>query len=378
MRIGIDARFFGPEESGLGRYVYQLIQYLQTIDTVNDYVVFLRQTAYDTWRPANPRWKKVLADYRWYTVSEQRHMPQLLEKERLDLVHFPHFNVPLWYHRPYVVTVHDLTLYRFPTARASTLGFVTFWIKYYVFREIFSRAIGHADAIITISQHSKHEISQRFHVPAEHITVTYEAADALPEPVTTGILAAKGVQSPYLLYVGNAYPHKNLERLLQAWAIAHKTSPDAWLVMVGKQDFFSNRLRQWAEAEKIPHIVWFGFASEAELSALYRQAQAYFFPSLSEGFGLPGLEAMTAGTPVFAAKASCLPEVYGDAAHYFDPLNVQSIADSMRTAMYDTLERQRLIAAGRQRLTTFSWERMARQTLEVYQRAHAREPRPTT
>lgn len=377
MRIGIDARFFGPQETGLGRYVDRLIHHLQQIDDHNEYVVFLRRPAFDTWQPSNSKWSKTLADYRWYSLAEQRHMPALLRGASLDLVHFPHFNVPLKYHRPYVVTVHDLTLYRYPTARASTLGFVSFWIKYFIFREMFSRAIRKANAVLTVSAFSKQDIVQRFHIPAEHITVTYESVDPLAPPAAADVLTERGIHQPYLLYVGNAYPHKNLERLLEAWQQSQAGEQGAQLVLVGKNDFFAKRLKTFAEQQHIPGVVWFGFASDTELATVYQRAQAYFFPSLSEGFGLPGLEAMQAGVPVYAARASCLPEIYGQAANYFDPLNVTDIATSIKRALHDTLERPRLIAAGRQRLSQYSWSTMARQTLELYEKTHARTKTPS-
>lgn len=367
MRIGIDARFFGPLETGIGRYVERLVTHVAAIDTRNEYVIFLRRRSFDWWTPPNERWTKVLADYHWYGLAEQRHMPGVFRRQHLDGLHVPHFNVPLLTRSPFIVTIHDLILDEFPTERATTLEPLLFALKYQAYRAVVRHAVQDSRAIITVSEYSKQQLAQRFHLPDEKITVTYESVDALPDPVPFDHLADKGVRQPYLLHVGNAYPHKNLERLVAAVELANTRHIPFQLVIAGKDDYFSQRLRQEVAKRKLPNVVFFGFASEQELSSLYAHAHAYIFPSLSEGFGLPGLEAMQAGTPVLAARASCLPEVFGDAAIYFDPYQPQSIADSIETALRDTLVRQRLIAAGRRRLESYSWRRMAEQTLTLYE-----------
>ncbi len=366
MRIGIDARFFGPQESGLGRYVERLLTHLARQDTHNQYVVFLRSEAWEHWEPPNERWTKVRADFRWYSLTEQRQFPKILHQAKLDLMHFPHFNVPVGYRGAFVVTIHDLTLHRYPTARASTLGPLFYWIKYLAYRWVITRAIRRAQAIICVSEYTKQDVHRQFHVPIEKLTVTYEAVDPLPPPAEWSSLTAKGIRPPYVLYVGNSYPHKNLERLIDAWQIANAAT-QAQLVLVGKRDYFSRRLQQYAADRNITGLQWFGFAEDHQLAALYQHAQAYFFPSLYEGFGLPGLEAMQAGIPVYASKASCLPEIFGAAARYFDPQDTQAIARSIDHALHDKLEREQLIAAGKERLTRFSWSDMARATLSVYQ-----------
>ncbi|MBI2984583.1 MAG: glycosyltransferase family 4 protein [Candidatus Kerfeldbacteria bacterium] len=373
MRIGIDARFFGPLETGIGRYVERLIHHLEAIDHRNEYIVFLRAEAWDRWRPQQPNWRKVLADYRWYTFKEQLFLPSLYYRAGLDLLHVPHFNVPILYRRPFVVTIHDLILDQFRTERATTLEPIVFRAKFAAYRLVLRQAVRKARKIITVSEHSRQELRRRFALPADRIVVTYEGVDQLPSPVLVTDLARRGVKRPFLLHVGNSYPHKNLERLLAAWQQV-SSEIEGQLVLVGKEDYFSRRLRDWAEQQGINRVCWFGFASDAELSALYRYAQAYIFPSLSEGFGLPGLEAMAAGIPVYAANASCLPEVFGPAAAYFDPLQVADIADSIRRAFRDKLEQQRLIKSGHERLRYFSWSTLARQTLTVYEQLAKRSP----
>lgn len=367
MRIGIDARFFGPRQTGLGRYVERLITHLQRIDDHNEYVIFLRRESFDSWSPTNPRWKKVLADYHWYTFAEQLALPGVCMRENLDVLHVPHFNVPVLYPRKFIVTIHDLILDQFPTERASTLEPILFWIKFMAYKFGVWNAIHRAARIITVSEHSRQDVMKRFGVKPEKVSVTYESVDPLAPPVDVQYIKDRGVKPPYVLHVGNSYPHKNLERLLEAWKLFQSRKPGGQLVLAGHRDFFSKRLENFAKAKSIPNVRWYGFATEEELSRLYRSAQAYVFPSLSEGFGLPGLEAMSVNTPVFSARASCLPEVFADAAEYFDPHSTAGIATALDQAMYNMNMNETLSERGQRRIADFSWERMARQTLDLYE-----------
>lgn len=369
MRIGIDARFFGPQETGIGRYVERLIAHLARIDQSNEFVVFLRAKAWDLWQPPNERWSKVLADVHWYGFREQLIMPRIFRRAKLDLLHVPHFNVPVFYRGPYVVTIHDLILDQFPTERATTLEPFIFRIKFAAYRWSLRRVIHGARRVITVSEHSKKEIVERLGVSPDRIDVTYESVDPLPEAVPWAVLGEHGVVQPYLLHVGNSYPHKNLERLIEAVTIAVDHGERFQLVLVGKRDYFSQRLEELVKHRGLTNVLFYGFASDQELAALYHHAQAYIFPSMSEGFGLPGLEAMQTSTPVYAAQASCLPEIFGPAARYFDPHDVQAMADSIHDALHDTLGRQTLVAAGQHRLKDFSWSTMAAQTRTVYTHA---------
>lgn len=372
MRLGIDARFFGPQETGIGRYVERLISHLEQIDQVNEYVVLLQPKAWPLWEPKNNRWTKQLAPERWYSLAEQLRMPGRYRAAKVDLWHIPHFNIPLMWNGPFVVTIHDLILNQFPTERASTLGPIFFRAKFYAYEAVIRHAIKRAAQIITVSQHSRDDLVRRFSVHPDRVAVTYESVDPLAVPSEWASLAEHGVKQPYILYVGNSYPHKNLEKFLDGVQIAVRRGENFQVVLVGKRDYFSRRLELVAKERGISNIVFYGFASEQDLAGLYRHTQAYFFPSLSEGFGLPGLEAMAAGVPVFSSRASCLPEVFGEAARYFDPHNPSSIAESISVALHDTLERQRLIQAGALRVKDFSWRRMAEETLALYQRTYAR------
>lgn len=369
MRIGIDARFYGSVGKGLGRYTSELISHLEKIDDGNDYVIFLRESNFNSYVPKNPRFTKVLAEFPWYTWREQVLYPKLLNAHGLDLMHFPHFNVPFFYRKPFVVTVHDLILLSHPTTRATRLGPVVFWIKFQFYRLVIRRAIAAAKTVITVSHTTKNEITERFpFAKQKNIVVTYEAcAPALQKALNAAPLPAD-IKKPFVLYVGNAYPHKNLERLVEAFAGFRQRDHKDWqLVLVGAEDYFYARLKKEAEQNGITeNVVFAGHVTDEQLATLYDNATFYAFPSLCEGFGLPPLEAMNHGLPVTSSNASCMPEILGDAAHYFDPSKPADIYTALTRMADDAELRTELAAKGRQQVAKYDWTRCAQETLQAY------------
>ncbi|MFA5925427.1 MAG: glycosyltransferase family 1 protein [Parcubacteria group bacterium] len=369
MRIGIDARFYGSVGKGLGRYTEKLIKYLEIIDSENQYFIFLRRKNWNEYEPKNKNFKKIMADIPWYGFREQLFFPRMLNKYSLDLVHFPHFNVPFLFGRKFVVTIHDLILFHFPTKRASALSPMLYWIKNACYRWAISRAIRKSESIIAVSEFTKRDILENFSVDPDKIIVTYQAADkeqALIAQPADEILKKYGIIKPYLLYVGNAYPHKNLESLVAAFREVLKRHPGLHLVMVGKEDYFYRRLKESVSSQKIKNVIFPDYVSDSDLSAVYRGAKLYVFPSLYEGFGLPPLEAMAKSIPVVSSNASCLPEILENAAYYFDPRGTAGMADSIEKTLTDNGLRKELIEAGRARIKKFSWEKLAGKTLEIY------------
>jgi len=370
MRIGIDARFYGGEQSkGLGRYTQKLIEGLAAIDQVNDYVIFLQAEEFRKWDIKNLRFKPVLAPYRWYSIKEQLFMPALIYRHKVDLMHFPHFNLPLLYYGRFVVTIHDLVISHFPTQRATTLAPWLYTIKQLAYKLVIRQAAQRAEKIITISQYSKKDIIDYFKISSDKIIITYEgaggetAASARPE-----ILSRYQIKPPYLLYVGNAYPHKNLEVLLK---VAQKLKSEKQLnwqmVFVGKEDYFYTRLKQRAWLLDVQDKICFtGFIPDRHLTDIYAGALAYIFPSKYEGFGLPPLEAMAHGVPVLAARASCLPEILESAALYFDPDDVYGIIKQLILLNSDPAVREKIINAGKKQIKKYSWLKMAQETYQIY------------
>lgn len=368
-RIGIDARFFGSIGKGLGRYTQKLIENLEKIDQENQYFVFLRKENFDEYQPGSANFKKIMADYKWYGFSEQIFYPILLLRHDLDLMHFPHFNVPILYWKKIVVTIHDLILIHFPTIKNTTLNPMFYWVKFFAYKLTIWLAIRRAKKIIAVSNFTKKDILSNYNVPESKIAVTYEACESFcyfRQGKVDEILQKYGIMKPYLLYVGNAYPHKNLEFLALAFSRLKTEFENLSLVLVGKEDYFYKRLEGFISNEKIRNIVLPGFVQDKDLDEIYRNSLAYAFPSLYEGFGLPPLEAMSKGIPVLSSNHECMREVLGGSAIFADAGNVEDFSLAMRRIISDTDLRWKLSESGYERAASFSWRKMAKETLAIY------------
>jgi glycosyltransferase involved in cell wall biosynthesis len=371
MKIGIDARFYGSVGKGLGRYTEKLITHLERIALPGDeFVVFLRKENFDDYVPGRPEFRKALADHPWYGFGEQFLFPARLLRERFDLVHFPHFNVPFLYTRPFIVTIHDLILLRYPTTRNTTRSVLTYWLKFAAYRFVISSAIRRARRILTVSRFTEADILKEYPEAAGKIVVAYEGCELGPVATESSTRTKPGdlsrdILSPYFLYVGNAYPHKNLETFIPL----SLRFPDARFVLVGKEDFFYRRLRLKVAEAGAENILFPGFVPDAELADLYRGAIGYVFPSLYEGFGLPPLEAMRLGVPVIASSRGSLPEILGDAALFFDPDDEESLVGHIKTLLSDSGRTSVLKEKGYARAKLFRWEDMAEISLRVYREA---------
>lgn len=374
MRIGIDARFYGSVGKGLGRYTQKLIENLEKIDTENEYFVFLRAENFDEYRPRNNNFHKILANYGWYSFSEQINMPRLLKKYALDLAHFPHFNVPLLYRKKFVITIHDLILLHFPTIRGTTLNPLFYWLKFLAYKIVIKSAIKRAKKIIAVSKFTQEDILAHYKIAPEKMEVTYEAVDDFcfvsSQKENEKILANYGIIKPYIIYIGNVYPHKNPERLIEGFGeFLKKSGNDITLVFVGGEDYFYRRLKDFVAKSQIQNIIFTGFVPDCELDVLIKNSTIYARPSLYEGFELPPLEAMAKGVPVICSEHNCAKEILGDAAYYFDGKNTNSIANAIKNVLENKDLRNKLIAAGYAQARKYSWEKMAQETLKIYKHA---------
>ncbi len=371
MKIGIDARFFGPKVGGggLGRYVKELLDNLQETKTQDRFIVFLNKEGYDAFNPTNPNFEKRLAPIRWYSIAEQMLMPRIVDKENLDLMHYPHWNVPIFAKTPFVVTIHDLILLeeKDSARRATTLPRPLYNLKYLGYKFVLKHALAKSKHIVAISEFTKVNIEKNFpFVPEDKISVVYEGVSLIK--ATDSDAKTQVPDSPYFLYVGNAFPHKNLESLLHAFSLFYKMHPEVKLVLVGKTDFFYKRLQEELEEIEIPNnsVIFTGFIPDEELAHFYKHATLYVFPSLHEGFGLPPLEAMAHGVPVAASRRTALPEILGDAALYFDPNDIEEMIRVMETALSDESLRNELSEKGLEKIKDYSWETMAKEMLSIY------------
>lgn len=371
-KITIDARMYGLEHAGIGRYILNLIKQIEKVDKKNEYFILLRKKYYRNLRFKNPRFKKVLVDIPHYSFKEQLFLPGVLRKIKPDLVHFPHFNVPIFWQGKYVVTIHDLIKHQSRGIKTTTRPTPLYWFKYLVYQLTVFFAVKRATKIITPSKWWKRELVERYHLKPGKIVVTHEGAgEFLKKKPTIGGSAALrkyGITRPFVIYTGSLYPHKNVLRLVQAIQrfnnIYHLSLS---LVIACVRNVFLERFKR--EAEKIRGldlVVLAGFVPDGELIALYKEAEAFVTPSLLEGFGLTPLEAMAVGLPVVSSDASCLPEIYGRAALYFDPLDVEDMAKKIKKVISDTKIRKTLIKKGFEQAKKYSWQKMAKETLKIY------------
>lgn len=380
-RIGIDARFYGPLGKGLGRYTQEITDNIVNhIDKTNKYVIFLSLENFSEFNipeGEEDRIKKVVVKYRWYSLKEQLFFPLILLRYNLDLVHFCHFNVPILYPKRFIVTIHDLILTKFSTVRASTLSPWIYKFKNLAYRLIISSAVKRSKTIIAVSEFTKEDIIDRFEASADKIIVTYEGVANLSKgndslfslKQATNISSFIDPSYPFWLYVGNAYPHKNLEWLLDVFKSFNLRNPSGRLILVGKEDYFYLRLKNYVKSRHLENLVFFpGYVLDKDLEILYKKAAAYIFPSLYEGFGLPPLEAMAKGCPVLSSDQASLPEILGDAAWYFNPKNSQELLSLMEKIYTNNNLRQELVSKGLAQIKKYSWWECATATVKAYEK----------
>jgi len=370
MRIGIDARFFGPKEKGLGIYVQKLIEGLERNDDgKHQFFIFLRKDRFSEFQPRKKNFHKVLADFHWYGWKEQFIYPFFLNKYNLDLMHFGHFNVPILYRKKIVVTVHDLILFHYPTFKNSTLSKSYYLLKLLAYRLVINLAVKKAETIIAISNFTKRDLIDNLKVPAGKIKVIYQGcnfSDLEKKINSNDILKKYGIIKPYFLYVGNAYPHKNLDRLCQAFFVFKKRNDSVDLVLAGGKDYFYNRLQK-----KFKEIIFPGFIKTVDLKTIYKESEAVVFPSLYEGFGFPPLEALIYGKLVACSNRTSMPEILGKTVDYFNPESLDSISGCL-----DKVFRKRTVKKNKNQkreilriIKKFNWDKTAQKTLKIYESA---------
>ena len=364
MRIGIDARAYGW--AGLGRYVRNLLRHLTGLPGAPELVVFVPRV-YAREIAEMPRVRVVPVASSYYSLREQTLFLALLLRYRVDLMHFLHFNAPVFYRRPSVVTIHDLTRFLFP-AQKHTGPF-----HQWAYEEVFRAAIVHARRVIAVSEHTRNDLLRFFPNVADRTVVIPEGIEHERYHTTTNsaadaaALARLGINKPYLLFVGVWMNHKNLPRLLEAFTDVRQQGFAGQLVITGvgrphDEDVpgLVRRLRLSSS------VILPGNVPEQILPILYRQASVFVFPSLYEGFGFPPLEAMACGVPVVASQVASLPEVLGDAADFVDPLSPGDIARGVSRVLRDAPHREGLIVRGLERVKRYQWSRCAAETLHVY------------
>lgn len=361
MHIAIDARIIS---SSTGRYVERLLTYLEKLDSPHTFTVLVMKKDKDYWKPTNPNFTVQVADFPQYTFSEQIGFGRFLRQLNPDLVHFCMPQQPIIYRGPSVTTIHDLNLLRI--RENDDMSPIVLRFKQLVFRSLLHDVIRRSTHIITPSKYTADDVMKFHSVPADKITVTYESADLVS---TKPKVVTQYKKTPFILMVGRTETYKNHRSVIEALQKLLWKHPDLRLVIVGKRDDSSHKLEKWTLTNGYRNVDFYGFASDEQLAWLYENCQGYIFASYMEGFGLPGLEAMKHGAPVASSNRTSLPEVYDKAAIYFDPDDTAEMSDVIGKLLTDKRLRKQLITAGKKRADHYSWQRMAKQTLAVYNKA---------
>ena len=367
MRIAIDVRKIN--DFGIGTYLRNLIRHLPRFDSSNEYYLLCYPQDAELLRSLSAAYHHYFVSAPNYSLSEHWSIPLALRRIDADLFHAPHYVLPALVPCPSVVTIHDVIHLLFPQYLPSR-----FASRYA--RIMIGSAVSRARLVMTVSRASKRDLLGFFDVDESKILVIPNGID----PAMTRELTREEIErvrqrfqltGRNALFVGNIKPHKNVERLIAAFALLRQDAAlsDVTLIVVGDDISKYPALRRKVEEHGLrSHVRFFGFVPEMTLVALYRAADIFVFPSLYEGFGFPPLEAMANGTPVITSKISSLPEVVGDAALTIDPCSTEEIALAMKTLFQDGALRARLSSSGRERARLFSWEKAVSQIHAAYMR----------
>ncbi len=368
-KIGLDLRLFGTAHGGIGRYCEQLFPRLLKLDKANQYFAFVNSKMLHTGAlkalESLNNCKIVETNARHYSFGEQLSFLRLLNKYKLDLVHFPNFNMPIFYKRPFVVTIHDMVHHKISGAKKSHL------LHFLAYKKVIETAGRQSKKIITVSQASKKDISNFLQIPNDKIEVIYEAASLSPQIQAAKVLEIKKsylLSSPYFLFVGVLERKKNLINLTRGFDYflqKYKLKMD--LVLVGKKDPHYPDIKHKAmDIKHKDNLVFADQVDDEELAALYSGAYAFTSASLHEGFGLPGVEALSFGLPLLASNIEVFNEIYDNAAMYFNPLDPADIAEKMNLLARDKQFYEQMSKKSLERAQKFGWDEAAAATLEVY------------
>jgi glycosyltransferase involved in cell wall biosynthesis len=370
MRIGIDATAMPLQRTGAGNYIFNLIRALVRVDRSNEYVVF-GKTAHEAELAMNePNVRFVRRDFAGRGVRlawEQLGLPGQARAHLLDVLHSPHYTMPLRHPTRSVVTFCDMTFLLHPDLHQA--------VKRVFFPAIMRLSARRADRLIAISESTRDDLVRMWGVDRSRIAAIPLAADTGYRPRSPEEIAETcgrhGLRpGGYILYVGVLEPRKNVDRLVEAFGRVAKELPGVDLVIAGRRGWMYDQIFRQVEALGLHERVRFtGYVANEELPALYAGARLFAYPSKYEGFGLPVLEAMSCGTPVITTNVSSMPEVAGDAAVLVEPDDVAGLAAALLRVSDDHALRNQLACRGLARAKAFSWERCARETIAVYEAA---------
>lgn len=359
-RVGIDCRLSGQRHAGIGRYIENLVRELLKLPADIDWIFFFsdkEQAEQVLESTPSTHFSVVYTPFQHYSLAEQLKLPAIFSQQNLDLLHVPHFNVPFFYKGEIVVTIHDLLWHEYRGAAVTTLPSWQYWPKYMMYRKTVDYAIAKAKRIIVPAQTVADQVQQYY--PNTHFKLS-----VIPEGVEEKFYQSEHVGpkgEKYLVYVGSLYPHKNVKVALEALLLL----PNYHLKIISSRSVFQEKLRATVDEMKLnDRVTFLGHLSDEAVAELLKHAVALIQPSLSEGFGLTGLEAMAAGTPVVASDIPVFREVYQDHAEYFPPHDSAAFVSAVqKVEKYDVARYQKDSKAFAQ---TYTWAKMAKAILSIY------------
>lgn len=355
-------------QTGVGRYIRNLLHELAIINQSDEFYIYLNNPEYKDFHEPSPKWHKVLLDLSWHSLREQLIIPQKFMQDKLDVAHFPYFNVPVFYPGKYLLTIHDLIVDHYDTGRASTLPFVLYKLKRLAYHIITRIGVRRASFIAVISQTTKREVEDHYG-KNKPILLTYDALDSHFTELVKTHKPKKNYDFDYILYVGNAYPHKNLERLVDAFALIKKTQKIK-LILAGNDEFFFPRLKKYVGKRGLgDDIIFFGNANDEQLIDLYYFAKCLVFPSLMEGFGLPNLEAVICGCIPVVSNIPVFKEIWKDIFPMFDPYDIMEMKRMLVKTVNMNIKEKAVILEKAKKITSgYTWKKTAQMTLDLYQK----------
>ncbi len=358
-KIGIDARLFS--KTGVGVYIRNLLYYLQKHSPSGiQYYIYVLDSDADSIHFSSSNFVKRPVPYLWHSLSEQTGFLKTLNADNLDLMHFTYFSYPVFYRRKFIATLHDTILLEHKTGKASTKNSLIYELKHLVFRYVVQSQIQNAVSIITPTKTVRQNIIKLFGDQYEKkIVPVYEGLNYEFLNAVENSELKNQFQEPFFIYVGNFYPHKNIEKLVQAFS---KVKTESSLILIGPDDFFSQRISQLITSlNQVKRIILCHDAGIENLVFFYKHARALIHPSLSEGFGLPLIEAAHYNLPVIASDIDVFKELLG--SHYisFNPYDEADIRQKI-----ESFEQEKRSDYSKDLLNSFSFEQMSLKTLELY------------
>ena len=371
MKIGIDARMYGPSVTGIGNYVKNLTENLLRLDHDNDYYFFIYGKNANLLKNIPKTAHLIICDIPWYTYKEQTQYAKILSRYKLDVMHFTNFNIPIFYPRKILVTIHDLTPRFFPGKKVQKSFF-----RKTAYELVLRAALRRSKYIITVSEFTKAEIIRYYCVPNDKIKVIYLGFSKYFQKIENygtihQLKKEFNILYPYIFYTGVWRPHKNIYGLIDTFEVLlRKNNSQLNLVIGGEDKDYQSQIFEYIRNKNLEKFVIFpGFLNERKLASFYQGARVTVIPSFREGFGLIGVEALACGCPVAASDTTSVPEILQNAALYFNPKDINNMSDTVQTLLSDEGMRNKILSNSVPVLKNYRWDSCAKRTIELYRKA---------